>query len=102
QDCEAVSRALSDVLDEVDPIQDPYTFEVSSAGADRILKKPAHFQAFLGAEVDFKLYKSKDGQKDFSGILSAYEKDSTTFLIQAESVTVQNKELAQVRLHVSF
>lgn len=51
-DCEAVSRTLSDLLDEADPIQDPYTFEVSSAGADRALKKPAHFQAFLGALVD--------------------------------------------------
>ena len=50
-DCEAVSRVLSDLLDEADPIQDPYTFEVSSAGADRALKKPEHFQAYLGAQV---------------------------------------------------
>ena len=55
-DCEAVSRVLSDLLDEADPIQDPYTFEVSSAGADRALKKPEHFQAYLGALVDVKFY----------------------------------------------
>ena len=49
-DCEAVSRPLSDALDEADPIEGSYVLEVSSAGADRPLKKPAHFQQFLGAE----------------------------------------------------
>ena len=55
-DCEAVSRPLSDALDEADPIEGSYTLEVSSAGADRVLKKPEHFAAFLGSEVDVKLY----------------------------------------------
>ena len=50
-DCEAVSRPLSDALDEADPIQGSYTFEVSSAGADRALKKPEHFAACMGQEV---------------------------------------------------
>ena len=58
-DCEAVSRVLSDLLDAADHLQDPYTFEVSSAGADRALKKPEHFQAFLGAQVDVKFYQAK-------------------------------------------
>ena len=62
-DCEAVSRVLSDLLDEADPIQDPYTFEVSSAGADRALKKPEHFQAYLGAQVDVKFYQAKTGRR---------------------------------------
>ncbi len=48
-DCEAVSRPLSDALDEADPIEGSYTFEVSSAGADRVLKKPEHFAQFQGA-----------------------------------------------------
>ena len=50
-DCEAVSRPLSDALDEADPIEGSYVLEVSSAGADRPLKKPAHFRQFLGSEV---------------------------------------------------
>ena len=54
-DCEAVSRPLSDLLDEADPIEGSYTFEVSSAGADRVLTKPNHFAQFLGAEVEVKL-----------------------------------------------
>ena len=48
-DCEAVSRPLSDALDEADPIEGSYVLEVSSAGADRPLKKPAHFRQFLGS-----------------------------------------------------
>ena len=49
-DCEAVSRPLSDLLDEADPIEGSYTFEVSSAGADRVLKKPEHFARFQQPE----------------------------------------------------
>ena len=60
-DCEAVSRPLSDALDEADPIEGSYTLEVSSAGADRVLKKPEHFAQFQGAEVEVRLYRSKDG-----------------------------------------
>ena len=71
-DCEAVSRPLSDLLDEADPIEGSYTFEVSSAGADRVLKKPEHFAQFLGAEVEVKLYRPREGHKDFVGLLRAY------------------------------
>ena len=66
-DCEAVSRPLSDALDEADPIEGSYTLEVSSAGADRVLKKPEHFQRFCGEEVEVRLYRPKDGKKDFVG-----------------------------------
>ena len=62
-DCEAVSRPLSDALDESDPIEDSYVLEVSSAGADRVLKKPEHFNQFLGDEVEVKFYKAIDGRK---------------------------------------
>ena len=57
EDCEAVSRPLSDKLDEADPIEGSYTFEVSSAGADRVLKKPEHFARFQGSEVEVRLYR---------------------------------------------
>ena len=79
-DCEAVSRVLSDLLDEADPIQDPYTFEVSSAGADRALKKPEHFQAYLGG----------------------YEDGAVTLTMGEDTVTFPKQEIAFVRLHVGF
>lgn len=96
--CEAVSRALSDKLDELDPIEGSYTLEVSSAGADRALKKPEHFAAFLGQQVDVKLYRPRDGRKEFTGALSGYE-DGDVVLQDAR---FDKKDVAQVRLHVTF
>lgn len=101
-DCEAVSRGVDPLLDEADPIQDPYTFEVSSAGADRPLKKPEHFDAFMGAEVDVKFYKAVNGQKNCTGILAGYDDGNVTLELGGETVTFDKKDIAFVRLHVSF
>lgn len=67
-DCEAVSRPLSDALDEADPIEGSYTLEVSSAGADRVLKKPEHFQRFCGEEVEVRLYRPQRREKGLCGV----------------------------------
>lgn len=101
-DCEAVSRVLSDLLDEADPIQDPYTFEVSSAGADRALKKPEHFQAFLGAPVDVKFYRAQNGQKTCTGTLTGYQDGGITLELDGEEVTFPKEDVASVRLHIGF
>ena len=61
-DCEKVSRALSDLLDEADPIEGSYTLEVSSAGAERPLKRPGDFERFMGSPVAVKLYKARNGR----------------------------------------
>lgn len=101
-DCEAVSRPLSDKLDEVDPIEGSYTLEVSSAGADRPLKKPEHFARFMGAEVEVRLYRAMDGAKDWVGSLAAYE-DGAVALDTAEGrKEFAKKDVAQVRLYVRF
>ena len=70
-DCEAISRKLSDLLDEADPIEGSYTLEVGSAGAERALKRPADFQRYLNSPVLVKLYKPVDGRKEFPGTLTA-------------------------------
>ena len=101
-DCEAVSRGVDPLLDKADPIQDAYTFEVSSAGADRPLKKPEHFAAFLGAEVDVKFYQAVNGQKSCTGILAGYQDGDVTLTLGDETVTFPKKEIAFVRLHVRF
>ncbi|MGN1004450.1 MAG: ribosome maturation factor RimP, partial [Oscillospiraceae bacterium] len=98
-DCEAVSRPLSDKLDEVDPIEGSYTLEVASAGADRVLKKPEHFAAFLGSEVDVRLYRPIDGKKEFVGVLAGYENGNV--LLEGD-LRFEKKDVAQVRLHVTF
>lgn len=102
-DCEAVSRPVSDKLDEVDPIEGSYTFEVSSAGADRALKKPEHFAACLGSEVEIKLYRPQEGKKDWVGVLSAYGDDGAVALATPAGEKVfQKQDVAQTRLYVRF
>lgn len=98
-DCEAVSRPLSDALDEADPIEGSYTLEVSSAGADRALKKPEHFAAFVGREVDVHLYRPVDGRKEHTGVLAGYEQGD---VLLEGGTRFAKKEVAQVRLHVTF
>lgn len=101
-DCEAVSRPLSDALDEADPIEGSYVLEVSSAGADRVLKKEEHFRQFVGAEVELRLYRPRDGKKDFVGVLMAWEDGNVTVEAAGEQVLFEKKEVAQVRLYPRF
>lgn len=75
EDCEKVSRFLSDRLDENDPIEQNYYLEVSSPGMDRILVKREHYERYLGSEIEIKLYKSKDGVKNVQGILNEISND---------------------------
>ena len=79
-----------------------YTFEVSSAGADRVLKKPNHFAQFLGAEVEVKLYRPRDGRKDHVGLLRAFEDGNVTLEVGGSPVNFEKKEIALVRLYPRF
>ena len=97
-DCEAVSRPLSDALDEADPIPGSYTFEVSSAGADRALRKPEHFAQCMGEQVDVRLYRPVDGRKEHTGVLSGYEDGD----VIVGGRRFPKGEVALVRLHVTF
>ena len=102
EDCEAVSRPMSDLLDEADPIEGSYVFEVSSAGADRVLKTPEHFAQFMGTEVEVKLYRPRDGRKEFVGILHTYADGNVTVDINGEEIEFAKQELALVRLYPRF
>jgi len=102
QDCENVSRALSDELDREDFIQDSYTLEVSSPGLGRTLKKDRHLQASLGQEVEIKLYKPVEKCRDFSGILKEFDKDSVTILEGNVPRTIKRTDIAVIRLALDF
>ena len=101
-DCEAVSRPLSDLLDEADPIEGSYTFEVSSAGADRPLKKPEHFARFQGAEVEVKLYRPREGRKEFEGRLGPCSDGQVVLELEGGEAVFAKQEIALVRLHPVF
>ena len=102
-DCEAVSRVVSDLLDEADPIEGSYVFEVSSAGAERALKRPSDFEKFLGSPVLVKLYKARDGRKEFAGALAGYDADGTVRLtVGAAEMAFPKSEVALCRLRIEF
>lgn len=105
-DCEAVSRALSDELDREDFIQDAYILEVSSPGLGRQLKRDRHFEKSLMEEVIVKTYKPVDGVKEFTGILKAFDGQTITLEMkkedQMEDVVFDRKDIAAVRLTFDF
>lgn len=102
QDCENFSRALDPILDAADPIPDSYIFEVSSAGAERQLKRPGDFARFLGAEVEVRLYQPRDGSKAFVGTLEAYEDGNVTIAVSGTQKVFEKAIVAQVRLHMTI
>ena len=101
-DCEKVRRALSDLLDEADPIEGSYTLEVSSAGAERPLKRPGDFQRFMGSPVAVKLYKAQGGRKEFAGVLTGYDNGDVTITVGDASMTFAKADVALCRLRVEF
>ena len=102
-DCELVSRALSDLLDEHDFIEDAYILEVSSPGLGRPLKKDKDFARSIGEEVDVKTFRAIQHQKDFTGILKAYDKEKIVLeLERGEEMTYARADIALVRLAFDF
>ena len=102
-DCETVSRRLSDWLDKEDFIEDSYILEVSSPGLGRPLKKEKDFVRNKGKEVDIKLYKAIDRQKDFTGILTDFDKDTVTITMgDGETVVFDKADIALIRLSFDF
>lgn len=101
-DCEAVSRRLSDLLDEADPIEGSYTLEVGSAGAERALKRPSDFQRFLGSPITVKLYRPYKGLKEIPCVLRGYDDGRITVEAGKETVTFEKSQVALTRLRVEF
>ena len=102
-DCEAVSRALDPVLDEADPIPTSYIFEVSSAGAERVLKRPGDFERFLGEQVEVRHYQPVEGAKSHVGALLGRTEDGTVTLdVKGRSMSFPAAQVAQVRLRMTI
>ena len=101
-DCEKVHRAIDPVLDEKAPIAESYHFEVCSAGLERALKRPGDFEAFMGSPILVKLYRPRNGLKEFPGFLRGYEDGKVTVEAGKETITFEKSEVALVRLRVEF
>ena len=102
-DCEIISRRLGDWLDEKDFIADSYILEVSSPGLGRPLKKDKDFNRSIGEDVDIKLYKPLNKQKDFTGTLISFDKDTVTIAQEdGAELTLNRPEIALIRLAFDF
>ena len=102
-DCETISRSLSDWLDKEDMIQDSYIMEVSSPGLGRPLKKEKDFARSIGKEVEVKLYKPLEKSKEYAGVLKAYDKESVTLQMEdGADMVFERPQIAQIRLALDF
>ena len=100
--CVDVSHDLSDALDADDFIEDAYTLEVSSPGLGRQLKKDRHFENSLGQEVELKLFKARDGVKEFAGTLKSFNSETVTVTINDTDETFIRKEISVIKLALDF
>ena len=102
-DCEVVSREFSDRLDAEDFIEDAYIMEVSSPGLGRPLKKEKDYKRSLGKEIEIRTYRPIDKQKEFFGILTAYDEKQVTITLENQETRVfQKAEIALIRLAFDF
>lgn len=101
-DCEAVSRNLSDRLDEADPIPGTYLLEVSSPGLERPLKRPEDFERFAGQLVRITTFAPVDGQKEWQGTLIGLVDGKVQVQTKRGTVQIPQDQLASARLAVEF
>lgn len=99
-DCEKMSRAINDPLDELDPVKEPYCLEVSSPGINRELVREEHFKAYTGSPVAVKLIRpASDGKRKITGVLSGYDGGVITVTdALGKSVSFAQKDTAWVKL----
>ena len=102
-DCEVVSRALSDLLDKHDFIEDAYVLEVSSPGLGRPLKKEKDFARSIGEEVDVRTFRAISHQKECTGILRDYDKEKIVLEMEdQELLEIARADIALIRLSFDF
>lgn len=96
-DCEKFSRTFDPILDEEDPIDHSYCFEVSSPGMERLLSRPEHFEKYIGEKVRITLYRGIDGHKEYIGNLISVGTE-VTIEFDGQQKTFEKKNCAAIRL----
>jgi len=95
-DCEKVNDEINELLDTVDYIKEQYFLEVSSPGIERTLRKEKHLTANIGNEIQIKLFKPYEGQKQYKGILKSFDDNSIT-IINTEEINIDRKNISQIK-----
>ena len=98
EDCAAVSREVSALLDAEDPIPSAYTLEVSSPGFDRVLRTRAHFGRFVGSRVFVELKEPRAGRRRYTGTLLTVDDGGIALEVDREQVAMTFAEIGKARL----
>ena len=101
-DCQLVHESVTDIIDEADPISGPYVFEVSSPGLDRPIKTEKDYNRVMGQKIDVKLYKPVNGNKQYTGIVCAYEEGEVELDCPEGKMRFNLSDIALARLHIEL
>ena len=102
-DCETVAREMNEILDREDFVEDSYVFEVSSPGLGRPLKKEKDYVRSMGKEIEIRTYRAINREKEFYGILSAYDENTVTIKTEDETeMMFEKSDIALIRLAFDF
>lgn len=97
-DCEKVNDGINDLLDKADYIKEQYFLEVSSPGIERVLRKDEHLEKNIGEEIEISLFKKdENGNKNYIGILKAFDKDNVVVNENEEEISIPRKTIAQIK-----
>lgn len=97
EDCEKVSNAINDILDNEDLVKEQYFLEVSSPGVERVLRKDKHLQKNINQEIVVKLFKSYEGTKQIIGLLLNFDKDTISVKTEEKIIKVERKNIAGIK-----
>ena len=101
-DCETVSNEINPILDEADYIKEMYFLEVSSPGIERIIRKEKHFETALGKEVEVKLFKPIEKQKEFVGILEKWDENIVYLQVDENEIEIERKNISLMKLKYNW
>ena len=102
EDCEKISNEINPLLDEADYIKEMYFLEVSSPGIERILRKEKHFEVAKEKEVEVKLFKPMEKQKDFVGVLKNWDNDNIYIEIEEKEMQIERKNISLMKLKFNW
>lgn len=96
-DCEKVNNAITDMLDEANIIKDQYFLEISSPGIERHIRKDKHLEEHINKEIDVKLFKPMDKQKEITGELKKYDKDTLTLSVKEKEIIIERSNISSMK-----
>ena len=102
EDCEKVTNGINNILDQADYIKEGYFLEVSSPGIERILRKDRHLKENIGNEIELKLFKPIDKQKNYYGLLVNFDEENIYIKINEIEISIERKQIAQVKLKYNW